>query len=391
MRENEEGHASHYFCRRFFQNFNFIVEMVSHFFVRPLPVVLRSSWPFVAGKRDECLSPRATRQQTYIGLQHTGRFTCQPTNSHFPNPSLSADRNMFRKPKRKVKDALRKSDDTETAAMKNDDEETSELLLQARKRGKNNASAMGASTSAGKHQQDAVMHTYEAKDVASRDLVTSTAEHHPENDNTKSETPTPVTDGIFRGDRERNKFHAGPIRAAAHVRVTARFDYQPDICKDYKETGFCGFGDTCIYLHDRGDTVSGWQLEQQWEEQQKKKKEQQEREMNDFATGKMASKEDGTLVASADDGIPFACHLCRGHFRNPVVTNCMHYFCESCIMSHVRTVSESCPVCGKDTGSVFNLPAKLIAKKRKVLGTARAKEEDSWEEYALSFKAGAAI
>lgn len=21
-----------------------------------------------------------------------------------------------------------------------------------------------------------------------------------------------------------------------------RWDYQPDICKDYKETGFCGFG-----------------------------------------------------------------------------------------------------------------------------------------------------
>jgi len=29
----------------------------------------------------------------------------------------------------------------------------------------------------------------------------------------------------------------GPIRAPAHLRVSVRWDYQPDICKDYKETG----------------------------------------------------------------------------------------------------------------------------------------------------------
>lgn len=34
----------------------------------------------------------------------------------------------------------------------------------------------------------------------------------------------------------------GPIRAPEHLRATVRWDYQPDICKDYKETGFCGFG-----------------------------------------------------------------------------------------------------------------------------------------------------
>jgi len=32
-------------------------------------------------------------------------------------------------------------------------------------------------------------------------------------------------------------FHLGPIRAPAHLRVSVRWDYQPDICKDYKETG----------------------------------------------------------------------------------------------------------------------------------------------------------
>lgn len=58
----------------------------------------------------------------------------------------------------------------------------------------------------------------------------------------------------------------GPARAPVHYRATSRFDYQPDICKDFKDTGYCGYGDACKFLHDRSDYKSGWQLEQQWEE-----------------------------------------------------------------------------------------------------------------------------
>jgi hypothetical protein len=43
--------------------------------------------------------------------------------------------------------------------------------------------------------------------------------------------------------------------------LTPRFDYQPDICKDYKETGFCSYGDSCKFMHDRGDYKSGWELD----------------------------------------------------------------------------------------------------------------------------------
>ncbi|KAJ1963384.1 RNA-splicing factor, partial [Dispira parvispora] len=68
------------------------------------------------------------------------------------------------------------------------------------------------------------------------------------------------------------KRKTGPLRAPAHLRVTSRIDYQPDICKDYKETGFCGFGDSCVFMHDRSDYKSGWQLEKDWEEQQKTKR-----------------------------------------------------------------------------------------------------------------------
>ena len=53
------------------------------------------------------------------------------------------------------------------------------------------------------------------------------------------------------------------MRAPAHLRATVRWDYQPDVCKDYKETGFCGFGDSCKFMHDRGDYKHGWQLERE--------------------------------------------------------------------------------------------------------------------------------
>lgn len=53
----------------------------------------------------------------------------------------------------------------------------------------------------------------------------------------------------------------GPLRANVHARVSCRFDYQPDICKDYKETGFCGYGDSCKFVHDRSDYKGGWEIE----------------------------------------------------------------------------------------------------------------------------------
>ena len=68
-----------------------------------------------------------------------------------------------------------------------------------------------------------------------------------------------ASSGLVRGK--------GPIRAPSNLRATVRWDYQPDICKDYKETGFCGFGDSCKFLHDRSDYKHGWQLEQDWEKE----------------------------------------------------------------------------------------------------------------------------
>ncbi|KRX51198.1 V-type proton ATPase 21 kDa proteolipid subunit [Trichinella murrelli] len=70
---------------------------------------------------------------------------------------------------------------------------------------------------------------------------------------------------IEKKDSAAGNAFSGPLRAPEFVRRSVRWDYRPDICKDYKETGFCGFGDSCIFLHDRSDYKHGWELERDWE------------------------------------------------------------------------------------------------------------------------------
>ncbi|KAM1406113.1 hypothetical protein ACFXTH_000813 [Malus domestica] len=139
----------------------------------------------------------------------------------------------------------------------------------------------------------------------------------------------------------------GPLRASAHIRTSTRFDYQPDICKDYKETGYCGYGDSCKFMHDRGDYKSGWQMEKEWDEAEKARKR------------KLAMGEDDVDETEEDDddeddgGLPFACFICRQPFVDPVVTKCNHYFCEHCALKH-HSKNKICFVCDKPTLGIFN-------------------------------------
>ncbi|XP_062154101.1 zinc finger CCCH domain-containing protein 1-like isoform X2 [Alnus glutinosa] len=113
----------------------------------------------------------------------------------------------------------------------------------------------------------------------------------------------------------------GPLRASAHIRVSARFDYQPDICKDYKETGYCGYGDSCKFMHDRGDYKSGWQIEKEWEEAEKARKRNLALGVDDVDDGGVDPGDEDD-----DDSLPFACFICRQPFVDPVLTKCKHYF-----------------------------------------------------------------
>ncbi|CAK9140502.1 unnamed protein product [Ilex paraguariensis] len=140
----------------------------------------------------------------------------------------------------------------------------------------------------------------------------------------------------------------GPLRASAHIRVSARFDYQPDICKDYKETGYCGYGDACKFMHDRGDYKPGWQLEKDWEEAEKARKRNLVMGGDDEYEGRADQSDE-----DFDDSLPFACFICRQPFVDPVVTKCKHYFCEHCALKHHRN-NKKCFVCNKETHGIFN-------------------------------------
>ncbi|KAI5631446.1 zinc finger c-x8-C-x5-C-x3-H type (and similar) domain-containing protein [Phthorimaea operculella] len=129
----------------------------------------------------------------------------------------------------------------------------------------------------------------------------------------------------------------GPIRAPANLRATVRWDYQPDICKDYKETGFCGFGDSCKFLHDRSDYKHGWQLERE---------EGGQTHPSEGAGG------DSDYEIHSDEELPFKCFICRNSFTDPVVTKCKHYFCEKCALDNYKK-STRCFICNTQTNGIL--------------------------------------
>ncbi|KAJ3159260.1 hypothetical protein HDU86_001863 [Geranomyces michiganensis] len=161
-----------------------------------------------------------------------------------------------------------------------------------------------------------------------------------------------------------SRIRAGPLRGATNVRLSTRFDYQPDICKDYKETGYCGFGDSCIFMHDRGDYKTGWQLDKEWDEKQKAGA---EKDKDRFL---IRSDDEGEDDGSgSDDDLPFACVICRNEFKDPIVTKCGHYFCESCALKQ-HSKSVKCFICGAATQGLFkpatDIQAKITAKKKRI-------------------------
>ncbi|KAJ2939337.1 hypothetical protein O0L34_g13435 [Tuta absoluta] len=141
----------------------------------------------------------------------------------------------------------------------------------------------------------------------------------------------------------------GPIRAPANLRATVRWDYQPDICKDYKETGFCGFGDSCKFLHDRSDYKHGWQLER-------------EEGGETHPAGGVGGDSDYEI--HSDEELPFKCFICRSSFTDPVVTKCKHYFCEKCALENYKK-SSRCFICNTQTNGMFNPATELETKLKK--------------------------
>jgi len=163
----------------------------------------------------------------------------------------------------------------------------------------------------------------------------------------------------------------GPIRAPTNIRSTVRWDYDPMSCKDYRETGICGFGDSCKFMHDRGDYKFGWQLEQEWDDAQKAK------EMGKAPED--SSDDEKYVIDSDDDDFPKKCPFCRKVFNTPVATRCKHYFCEKCALEHYKK-SQRCYECGKQTGGVFNPAKELVERIRKREEAGKTYSSDSDDE-----------
>ena len=172
----------------------------------------------------------------------------------------------------------------------------------------------------------------------------------------------------------------GPIKAPTNIRTITVTDYSPDVCKDYKQTGWCGFGDSCKFLHAREDYKQGWQLDREWENVAKGKK-----NLGGTVMSRRGEKEDldsDEELAQQLEGIPFACIICREDYKYPIVTKCGHYFCEACALKRFRK-TPACAACGTGTGGVFNGAKnlkKLLDKKRDQAAKRREKAREAGEE-----------
>ncbi|GAV55827.1 hypothetical protein ZYGR_0AY02200 [Zygosaccharomyces rouxii] len=122
-----------------------------------------------------------------------------------------------------------------------------------------------------------------------------------------------------------------------NVKVSILTDFHPDVCKDFKQTGYCGYGDSCKFLHSRDDFKTGWKMNQDWKIDESSN-----------------SKDNESKV----EGIPFKCVICKDDYKSPIVTNCGHYFCSNCFTQRVRK-NPNCAICGRDTNGVAKIAKNL--------------------------------
>jgi RING finger protein 113A len=166
----------------------------------------------------------------------------------------------------------------------------------------------------------------------------------------------------------------GPIRAPTNIRASNVIDYQPDICKDYFETGYCGWGDSCKFLHMREKFTAGWKQELDWKAQEQKREAALASGLRVDADGRILQDQEAPEGAGAAKGaeegdLPFACFVCRVPFDEkwaqvrsaPVVTQCNHYVCEHCALRRYKK-DPTCAVCGKETHGVFNRGSRVIQR-----------------------------
>lgn len=147
-----------------------------------------------------------------------------------------------------------------------------------------------------------------------------------------------LTGSSTEGSTEKttNKFQPQRKKKMAEM-PGARVDYGQDICKDYYETGFCGFGDSCKFIHTRLEQKSSWELEKEFlDQQQRQRKDQDKDNVDNFSK----STETPTNIRKELK----ICAICskeppiQATLRSP----CHHLFCEECF---IEQTENTCPTC----------------------------------------------
>jgi hypothetical protein len=159
-------------------------------------------------------------------------------------------------------------------------------------------------------------------------------------DKTNLSSSSAVVD-VNPNDLIKPKSKFGPTTAPVYMRATTIVDYNPEVCKDFKETGFCGYGDSCIYIHDRSNYLDSSQLDKKWEEINKSKK---IKNNNSSSNNKSETTE------------MHGCPICRKLFSEgqPLVkTKCGHIACRSCALERFQKIP-TCAACGSATQGIFN-------------------------------------
>lgn len=217
-------------------------------------------------------------------------------------------------------------------------------------------------------------------DLSAKNLLGST---RAQPDGTYKGLANQKTSFIQKNPDARPSRNVGPVKASSNVRTITVMDYKPDVCKDYKQTGHCGFGDSCIFLHDRSDYKQGWQLDREWEQVTKGKK-----KLGGTVVASAASRGDAKDDNEDDEDeamlkdIPFACIICKESYREPIVTRCGHYFCEPCALKRYRK-DPTCASCGAGTNGVFNSAKrlkKLLERKRERVERRKKMAEEAGED-----------
>jgi len=117
----------------------------------------------------------------------------------------------------------------------------------------------------------------------------------------------------------------GPKPVPKSIRTTTITDFQPDVCKDFLKNGYCGYGDTCKFLHIREELKQKKPIEKDWE------------------VGRNKSQ----TVA-----IGRKCVICEEEYTSPVKTECGHVYCKKCFLTRYKTNPE-CAICGKQTNGIM--------------------------------------